>query len=127
MTSTWTVTGGSSLAACLTSASAAYSPEGPEPTTATFRSVMARGLLMLGRGLVFKHRRQPGHRFGDLAGQVLRHQPGVGQNLFPLPMLQELLRQAKRAQRGTHSRVAQQPAGRVAESAGPAVVLDGHD
>src|SRR5215475_15339198 len=127
MTSTWTVTGGSSLAACLTSASAAYSPDGPEPTTATFRSAMAGGLLRLRGGVVFELGRQPGHRLGDPAGEVLRHQPGVCQDLMPLPMLQELLRQAERARRGPHPGVAQQPADRVAESPGPPVVLDGHD
>ena len=47
---------------------------------------------------------------GDLAGEVLRHQPGLGQDLFPLPMRQELLRQAERARPGSPPRVAQQPA-----------------
>ena len=53
-------TGGSSLAACLTSASAAYRPDGPEPTTATFRSAMARGLLMFMTGFGVRARASAG-------------------------------------------------------------------
>src|SRR5580704_9087560 len=124
--------GTGSAAACLTSASAVYRPAGPEPTTATRnikvkllgKALRRRSLLRRG-GL--RGRRAARDRLGELPGQVLRAQPGRLEDLLADAVGEELLRQAEGFDRHVDVVVAQQPGHRVAEPAGPAVVLDHRD
>src|SRR6266700_3537642 len=125
MTSTCTDTATGNNAACLTRASAAYSPAGPDPTTAT-RNIRVRLL-----GQAFGRRRRllhsyrgrrlcpAGDRLGELTREVLRRQPGGLEDLISRAVGKELLAQPVGLHRRVHVGVAQQPRDRVAEPADP--------
>src|SRR5579875_413558 len=119
-------TGSGSAAACLISASAVYRPAGPEPTTATRSCFMPAvpSRLRAGHARADDAVRRPlGDRLGDLPGEVLRAEPQLVQDLAAVTVVQEPLRQPEGLGRGVHVLVAQEPAHRVAEAAGPPVVL----
>src|SRR5690606_40257905 len=89
------------------------------------RSLVVGGLrggrsVALGRG-------DPGDVLGDVAGERLRGQPDVGEDLGARGVVEELLRDAERADRDVDLGVAQEAGDGVAHGAGAAVVLGDGD